>query len=54
MCTVSMFEKAASIICTSVGLNTRRIVLHVAVVHLDIGLGEEAEDLRQQVALGVA
>ena len=28
------------------------IVLHVAVVHLDIRLGEEAEDLRQQVALG--
>ncbi len=29
------------------------VVLHVAVVHLDVGLGEEAEDLRQQVAFGV-
>ena len=28
------------------------VVLHVAVVHLDIRLGEEAEDLRQQVLLG--
>ena len=33
-------------------LEYARVVLHVAVVHLDIGLGEEAEDLRQQVALG--
>ena len=49
---VSVDEKAASIICTSVGLKTRRVVPHVAVVHLDIGLGEEAEDLRQQIALG--
>src|SRR3546814_17123637 len=29
------------------------IVLHVAVVHLDVRLGEEAEDLAQQVALAV-
>ena len=28
-------------------------MLHVAVVHLDIGLGEEAEYLRQQVAFGI-
>ena len=27
------------------------VVLHVAIVHLDVGLGEEAEDLRQQVLL---
>ena len=26
-----------------------RIVLHVAVVHLDVGLGEEAEDLGEQI-----
>jgi hypothetical protein len=50
MCTVSTFEKADSIISTSVGLKTCA-VLHVAIVHLDVGLGEEAEDLRQQVAL---
>ena len=35
------------------GFEHPRVVLHVAVVHLDVGLGEEAEDLRQQVALGV-
>src|SRR3546814_5396300 len=29
------------------------IVLHVAVVHLDVRLGEAAEDLAQQVALAV-
>ena len=51
MCTVSMLEKAVSIILISVGLNTRAVVLHVAILHLDVGLGEEAEDLRQQVAL---
>ena len=34
------------------GFEYPRVVLHVAVVHLDIGLGEEAEDLRQQVPLG--
>jgi hypothetical protein len=50
MWTVSMLEKAVSIIFTSVGLNTRPY-FRVAILHLDIGLGEEAEDLRQQVAL---
>ena len=29
------------------------VVLHIAVVHLDIGLGEEAENLGQQVAFGL-
>jgi hypothetical protein len=48
---VSMLENAASIIFTSVGLNTRHVALHVVVVHLDVRLGEEAEDLGQQVAL---
>ena len=50
---VSMLEKAVSIILTSVGLNTRPYFSVVAVLHLDVGLGEEAEDLRQQVALVV-
>ncbi|MNC67859.1 hypothetical protein D3C75_1183980 [compost metagenome] len=29
------------------------VALHVVVLDLDVGLGEEAEDLRQQVALAV-
>ena len=32
------------------GFKHLAVMLHVAVIHLDIGLGEEAEDLRQQVA----
>ena len=36
------------------GFEDPRVVLHVAVVHLDVGLGEEAEDLRQQVPLRLA
>ena len=51
MWTVSMLEKAASIILTSVGLNTRPYLLVIAVLHVDIGLGEEAENLGEQVAL---
>ena len=34
-------------------LEDAAVVPHVAVVHLDVGLGEEAEDLRQQMALAV-
>ena len=51
MWTVSMLENAVSIIFTSVGLNTRPYLFVVAVLHFHVGLGEEAEDLRQQVAL---
>src|SRR5204862_294953 len=34
-------------------LEDAAVVPHVAVVHLDVGLGEEAEDLRQQMAFRV-
>ena len=36
------------------GFEHLRVMLHVAVVHLDIGLSEEPEDLCQQVPLGRA
>ena len=36
------------------GFKHLRIMLHVAVVHFHIGLGEEAENMGQQVALAIA
>jgi hypothetical protein len=46
-----MLEKAASIILISGRLEHAAVFLMIAVLHLHIGLGEEAEDLREQVAL---
>ncbi|MND00101.1 hypothetical protein D3C83_186000 [compost metagenome] len=36
------------------GFEDAGIALHVVVVHLDVRLGEEAEDLREQIAFGIA
>jgi hypothetical protein len=47
---VSILAKDESIIFTSVGFEHSAVALHVVVGDLDVRLGEEAEDLGQQVA----
>ncbi len=54
MCTVSMLEKAGEHHLDLGRLEDAAIFLVVAILHLDIRLGEEAEDLGEQVALMVA
>ena len=53
MCTVSMLEKAVEHHLDLGRLEHAAVFLVVAILHLDVGLGEEAEDLGEQVALVV-